>query len=101
MELQLANPVLDLDRRASIGSACSKLVTQYKFDLICLDLQIIQETQRGYRKLLSTLLKEVSESPWPDPVKQAIMDRHKKMVERYELYLAHKLNTFFVEAPMV
>lgn len=101
METQLINPVIDNDQRASLASTCSKLITQYKFDLICLDLQIIQHTRRGYQKLLSTLLKELSESQWPGSIKQAIVDRQNKMMERQELYLTHKLHTFFVEAPMV
>ena len=101
IETQLADPMIDKDRRASLGSACSKLVTQYKFDMMCLNLQIIQAIRRGHQTLLSALLKELSESQWPESVKQQIIDRQNKMVERHELYLAHRLNTFFDEAPMV
>lgn len=101
LENQLANPVIDKDERASLGSACSKLITQYKFDLMCLNLQIIQHTRRSYQKLLATCVQELSQTSWSSSVKQAIIDRQNQMVERHESYLKHKLNTFFVEAPMV
>lgn len=101
MEKLLKHSMLDKDQRASLASACSKLVTQYKFDLLCLHLQVIQEIRRTYQQTLSKLLKELAETTWADSVKQAIIDRQDKMVERYELGLKHKLHTFFVEAPMV
>ena len=76
-------------------------MTQYTFHLLCLHLQVIQEIRRNYQQTLSTLVKELSETTWTDSLKQAVVDRQDKMVERHELSLTHKLNTFFVEAPMV
>lgn len=101
LEAQLANPIIDKDQRANLGSTCSKLITQYKFDLMCLNLQTIQQTRRGYQNLLTICLQELSKTSWSSSIKQAIIDRQNQMVERHELYLKHKLNTFFVEAPMV
>ena len=100
-EMQLSESIMDRDQRASLGSACSKLVTQYKFDLSCLHLQVIENNRRGYQTVLTQLLKELSDMDWSDTIKQAILDRQNSLVDRYEAYLVHKLNTFFVEAPMV
>jgi len=100
-ELQLSESMMDRDQRASLGSACSKLVTQYKFDLSCLNLQVLENNRHGYQKLLTELLKELSETDWPDSIKQVIIDRQNSIVDRFEAYLVHKLNTFFVQAPMV
>ena len=100
-ESLLSNKMLDPDQRASLASACSKLVTQYKFDLLCHHLQILQTIRRAYQKALTDALQELANCAWTDTVKQAIVDRQNKMVERHEVYLAHRLNTFFVEAPMV
>ena len=61
----------------------------------------MENNRRGYQKLLVQLLKELSETNWPDSIKQAILDRQNSLVDRYEAYLVHKLNTFYVEAPMV
>ena len=100
-ELQLSESMMDRDQRASLGSACSKLVTQYKFDLSCLNLQVLENNRHGYQKLLTELLKELSETDWSDSIKQVIIDRQNSIVDRFEAYLVHKLNTFFVQAPMV
>jgi hypothetical protein len=101
MEILLTNPMIDKDRRTSLTSACSKLITQYKFDVVSLKLQIIQDIRRDYQKVLARLMKELSEFDWIDSIKEAIIDRQNKIIERHDFYLAHKLNTFFVDASMV
>ena len=99
--MQLANSMMNCDQRARFGSTCSKLVAQYKFDLSCLNLQVMENNRRSYQTLLAELLKELSQTSWSSAIKQAIIDRQNSIVDRYEAYLAHKLNAFFVEAPMV
>ena len=71
METLLSNPILDKDRRASHTSACSKLITQYKCDLVTLNLQIIQDIRRDYQNILARQLKELSTLDWIDPIKRS------------------------------
>lgn len=93
--------MIDNDHRASLVSSCSKLVTQYKFDLLSLDLQTIQNIRRGHQHVLFELLEKLARYDWNGSMKEAICVRQDAMMKRYELCLQHKLHTFFVEAPMV
>lgn len=95
----LMNNVIDNDRRASLKSNYSKTITQYKFDLMTLNLDTIQNVIRGHQKILSELEAKLYEACYPLMI-QAIENRRKTMIERHETYLKHKLNTFFGEAPM-
>ncbi|CAF1056746.1 unnamed protein product [Adineta steineri] len=51
----LSNPVLDKDRRASLILTCSKTITQYKFDIMALDLNIFQNIIYGHQQILIDL----------------------------------------------
>ena len=84
----LVGNTIDKDKRVDLSSRCSKLVTQYQFDLLYFNLQIIEDIQDKYQK-------ELSELNWTDSVKQAIIERQNKIVERHELYLTQKLDTIF------
>ena len=99
VELLLADPILDKDHRASLISTCSKTITQYKFDLMTINLDTIQNIRHAHQELLVDLQKKLSQSDWTNLVKQAIENRQQTMIERHEIYLKHKLNTFFDEAP--
>ena len=55
LDLLLSNLGINKDQRASLASSCSKTITQYKFDLLTLNLQTIQNTKRGYQQLLLEL----------------------------------------------
>ncbi|KAF9761758.1 hypothetical protein NGRA_2407 [Nosema granulosis] len=99
IQLLLANPILNKDRRASLISTCSKTITQYKFDLMTINLDTIQNIRRDHQELLVDLKKKLSHSDWTELMKQAIEHRQQAMMERHEIYLKHKLNTFFDEAP--
>ena len=101
LEVLISNPMIDKDQRASLASACSKLITQYKFDLLSLDLQVIQNIRRGHQHVLVKLLDKLVRCDWDEAMKEAIVVRQDAMVKRYELCLQHKLHSFFVEAPMV
>ncbi|CAF4666588.1 unnamed protein product [Rotaria sp. Silwood2] len=60
IEPMLTNQVLDKDRRASLVSNYSKIITQYKFDLMALNLDTIQNIKRGYQQLLTDLQNKLS-----------------------------------------
>jgi len=99
IQLLLSNHILNKDRRASLISSCSKTITQYKFDLMILNLDIIQNIRRGHEQLLIDLQEKLSKSISTESLKQAIENRQQAMRKRHEIYLNHKLNTFFDEAP--
>lgn len=94
----LSNQVMNKDRRASLISNYSKTITQYKFDLMGLNLDGIQNIIRGYEKLLQDLRNELSQIS-SESITEAIDNRQQAMNKRHELYLQHKLMTFFDEAP--
>ena len=101
IEVLLSNPIIDKDRRASLASSCSKTTTQYNFDLLTLNLQIIQNIRRGHQRLLLDLQEKVLQTDWTEAGKQAIVNRQQAKMKRHELHLKHKLNSFFDEATMV
>ena len=100
IEHLLGNPVLNKDRRASLISSCSKTITQYKVDLMTINLQTIQTIRDGYQELLVDLQTKLKNSYGNESMKKAIDDRQQAMHERHATYLKHKLNSFFDEAPM-
>lgn len=95
----LLNPVLDKDQRAGLISNYSKTITQYKFDLMTLDLNSLQHIIRGYQQTLISLKEKLSQSNCNQLLKQAIENRQEAIRNRHEIYLKHRLNTFFDEAP--
>ena len=99
IQLLLSNHILNKDRRASSISSCSKTITQYKFDLMSLNLDIIETIKRGHQQSLIDLQDKLKQSDCNETFKQAIKNRQKAMQERHDTYLNHKLNTFFDEAP--
>ncbi|CAF1535766.1 unnamed protein product, partial [Adineta ricciae] len=74
--------MLDKDRRASLISSCSKTITQYKFDLMASNLDVIQSTRYGHEESLQNLQNQLSESNANDLLKQAIEDRRQAMTNR-------------------
>jgi hypothetical protein len=96
----LSNPILNKDRRASLISTCSKTITQYKFDLMTINLETIAYIKHGHEEILVDLQMKLNQSNWNESMKKTIGNRQQAMKERHEIYLKHKLNTFFDEAPM-
>ena len=94
----LSNPSINEDRRASLISNCSKTIAQYKFDLMTINLDTIQNIRRGHEQLLIDLQEKLLQS-CNESLKQAIENRQQAMRKRHEIYLKHKLDTFFDEAP--
>ena len=61
IEPMLSNPVLDKDRRTSLISNYSKAITQYKYDLMTLNLDTIQSIMRGHQEILNDLQDKLSQ----------------------------------------
>lgn len=101
IQLLLANPLLNRDRRASFISSCSKTLTKYKFDLLSLNLDIIQNIRRGCEQLLHDLQMNMSQTDWNQSLKQIIEKRQQTMRKRHETFMKHQLDSFFDEAPTV
>ena len=98
IQSMLFNSVLNKDRRAGLTSNYSKTITQYKFNLMSLNLNTMETIRRGHRELLVDLQEKLSQS-CNDALQQAIRDHQQTMEERHKKFLEHTLNTFFDEAP--
>ncbi|CAF3428349.1 unnamed protein product [Rotaria sp. Silwood2] len=98
IEPMLSNQVLDKDRRACLVSNYSKTITQYKFDLMTLNLDTLQNVIRGHQQILNDLQQKLLQY-CHELMIQAIENRRKATHKRHETYLKHKLYTFFDEAP--
>ncbi|CAF4710848.1 unnamed protein product [Rotaria sp. Silwood2] len=59
IEPMLSNQVLDKDRRACLVSNYSKTITQYKFDLMTLNLDTLQNVIRGHQQILNDLQQKL------------------------------------------
>ncbi|CAF3969226.1 unnamed protein product [Rotaria sordida] len=94
----LSNSVLDKDRRAGLISNYSKTITQYKFDLISLNLNTMENIRRGHQQLLIDFEEKILQT-CPNSLRQAIKQRRETMNYRHEKFLEHKLSNFFDEAP--
>ncbi|CAF5054679.1 unnamed protein product [Rotaria sp. Silwood1] len=94
----LSNKVIDKDRRASLVSNYSKTITQYKFDFMTLTLDTIQNVIRGHQQRLVKLQNKLPQC-CNQMLIEAIENRRQAMEKRHELYLKHKLHSFFDEAP--
>jgi hypothetical protein len=94
----LSNSVLDKNERAILISNCSKTITQYKVDLISLNLNTLENIRRGHQQKLIDLEEKISQS-CNDTLKQAIQNRQQTMKKRHEKFLQHTWNTFFDEPP--
>ena len=67
-----------------------------------INLETVQEIVRGHQQLLHDLEEKLAQSDCIESLlmKQIIRNRQEAMRKRHELYLKHKLNTFFDKAPM-
>ena len=61
IESILSNQALDKDRHASLMSNYSKTITQYKYDLMTLNLDTIQSIMRGHQEILNDLQDKLSQ----------------------------------------
>ncbi|CAM4823035.1 unnamed protein product [Rotaria magnacalcarata] len=79
-------------------SSCSKTITQYKFDLMVSNIDIIQSIGRVHQQLLDDLKEKLSQSCNESLIK-AIENRQQAMRKRHEIHLKYKLHSFFDEVP--
>jgi hypothetical protein len=100
IQKSLSNAVLDQDRRACLISSCSKVVAQYKFELMSMDLNTKEDIRRGHQRQ-ATVLKDTISQCCSTPLQQAIESRQHTMRQCHERRLKYKLMTFFDEAPTI
>lgn len=95
----LMNTIIDKDQRASIACKYSKTITQYKFDLMALNIDTLQHIIRRYQQSLKELHVQLYETCNQSLI-EAVENRLQAMRERHHVYLNYKLQTFFDDAPM-
>ena len=102
----LSDPNLNKDRRAVLASQLSKMITQYKFDLVALNIATLEDSARAHAQVVidaKNQLLLLDGDPPPSSIQeliQAIELRQENMKQRAEELLKHQLQTFFEQAPM-
>ena len=101
----LSDPNLNKNRRAILTSHLSKMITQYKFDLVALNIVTLEDSARAHAQVaidatnkLSILDGDTHQSSIQDLI-QAIEARQHNLKQRAEELLNHQLQTFFEQAP--
>ena len=101
----LSDPNLHKNRRAILASHLSKLITQYKFDLVALNIATLEDSARAHAQVaidakneLLLLDRDKPQAPTQDLI-QTIETRQDNMKQRAEELLTHQLQTFFEQAP--
>lgn len=87
------NEVLDEEQYNQLTSCYSQAMTQFKFQLMTLNLDTIQHLLHGYQQIFNELQRKLSVC-CNEHLIEAIEKRQQVMKETHELYLEHKLNTF-------
>jgi hypothetical protein len=97
----LCDPNLNKDRRAILASHLSKMITQYKFDLVAVNIATLEDCVRAHAQVaidakneLLLLDRDKPQSSTQDLI-QAIETRQDNMKQRAEELLHHQLQTFF------
>ena len=105
LRILLSDPNLNTNRRAILTSHLSKMITQYKFDLVALNIATLEDTVRAHVQVTINAKNELllldgdkSQSSTQDLI-QAIETRQHNMKQRAEELLNHQLHTFFDQAP--
>ena len=102
----LSDPNLNKNRRAILASHLSKMITQYKFDLVALNIATLEDSARTHAQVavdVKNKLLLLDGDPLPSSTReliQVIEIRQKNMKQRAEELLNHQLQTFFEQAPM-
>ena len=102
----LSDPNLNKDRRAILASHLSKMITQYKFDLVALNIATLQDSARAHAQVAidaknKLLLLDGDPPPFSiQELLQVIEIRRDNMKQRAAELLNHQLQTFFEQAPM-
>lgn len=90
---------MDMNLKTHLASHCSKAVTQYKFDLMNIELNALQAIRHNQQRLLADLRSKLTESTACDATKRIIEERIQAMNQRHHVYLKYTLQTFFDDAP--
>jgi negative regulator of replication initiation len=101
----LSDPNLNKNRRAILTSHLSKMITQYKFDLVALNIATLEDSVRAHAQVTIDAKNELLLLDGDQPQSstqefvQAIETRQDNMKQRAEELLNHQLHTFFDQAP--
>ncbi|CAF3076450.1 unnamed protein product [Rotaria sp. Silwood2] len=107
LQKMLSRTIINCGRRAALASRCSKLVAQYKFEMMALSILAAEDSIRGYKQVAadakSKLLSIDNDPSLPSTgtLLKAIEERTINMRKRAEQARNHKIQTFFDEASMV
>jgi hypothetical protein len=105
LQTLLSNPNLNKNRRAILTSHLSKTITQYKFDLVALNIATLEDSIRAHAQVGIDAKNELLLLDGDQPqfstheLIQAIETRQDNMKQRAEVLLNHQLQTFFEQAP--
>ena len=106
LRILLSDPNLNKDRRAVLASQLSKMITQYKFDLVALNIATLEDGARAHAQVAidaKNQLLLLDGDPPPSSIQELIQMielRQENMKQRAEELLKHQLQTFFEQAPM-
>ena len=104
----LAQPVLHEDKRATLSTQRQKMIAQFKYDLIKLDITTAEEILRSHSNVIANEKKKLIDSvqgqvPLPKSlvsILDAIAARQSNIIKRAQMMTKHKLS-FFDDAPVV
>ena len=105
LRILLSDPNLNKNRRAILTSHLSKMITQYKFDLVTLNIATLEDSVRAHAQVAIDAKNELLLLDGDQPQSstheliQAIEARQDNMKQRAEELLNHQLQTFFDQAP--
>ena len=108
IEKMLTSPILHQDKRATLLSQCQKLIAQFKYDLITLDITTAEEIVRCHANVIANEKKKLvdrvgGQVPLPKSfvaILNGIAARQSNIIKRSQLITQRKLS-FFDDAPMV
>ena len=103
----LKQPALDKNKRAALSCRRLKTIAQFKYDMMILAINTMEETIRSHTNIIAEQKKKLTDAvggqgPIPKSLVQilnAISARQSNMVQRYQLILQQKLSVFD-DAPM-
>ncbi|CAF3407034.1 unnamed protein product [Rotaria socialis] len=106
VDTMLSYSVLDNNKCASLSSLCSKMVAQYKYDIMAMKIVTKEELARSHAKRATDEKKKLVESDGQDPqitaqMTHIIEERELNMVKRAQQIRQRQIESFFVDAPAV
>lgn len=105
LRTRLSDSNLNKNRRAIWTSHLSKMITQYKFDLVALNIATLEDSVRAHAQVAidaknAWVLLDRDKPPVSEhDLLQAIEARQHHMKQRADELLNYQLQTFFEQAP--